>query len=101
MLSIIRAKPNITAPTPAAHCMADSISNYAYAKEQLPSFNGEIHRYPAWKKEWKECILLNRGDAYGLRAMNRYTPESIDIQNCLDVEEAGQNWMLSTQAWQM
>ena len=65
-LSSIRIEPNETAPIPVAHCMASTVSNYAYAKEQLPSFNGEIWWYPAWKREWKECILPNREEGYRL-----------------------------------
>ena len=61
---------------------------YMYQKETIPKFNGGIREYPAWRKEWSDFIIPVRGEEWALRAIDKYTPKSVDLQNCETLAEA-------------
>ena len=60
----------------------------AYAKEAFPKFEGEIRKYPAWKKEMKELVLPGLSAVKQIRILDKQTPEAVDLTNCTTVEEA-------------
>ena len=60
----------------------------AYAKEAYPKFEGEIRKYPAWKKEMKELVLPGLSVVKQIRILDKQTPEAVDLTNCTTVEEA-------------
>ena len=60
----------------------------AYAKEAFPKFEGEIRKYPAWKKEMKELVLPGLAVFKQIRLLDKQTPEAVDLTNCTTVEEA-------------
>ena len=60
----------------------------AYAKETFPKFEGEIRRYPAWKKEMKELVLPGMEVVRQIRLLDKQSPEAVDLTNCTTVEEA-------------
>ena len=63
-------------------------SYQAYAKETFPKFEGEIRKYPAWKKEMKELVLPGLEVVRQIRLLDKQSPEAVDLTNCTTVEEA-------------
>ena len=53
---------------------AGSRSHYGYPREQYPEFDGDVIKYPSWKKEMEEEVLVGKGDAFGLRLLCKLTP---------------------------
>ena len=61
---------------------------YMYQKEEIPKFHGGIREYPSWRKEWKDFIIPARGEDWSLKSIDKYTPKTIDLQNCKTLAEA-------------
>ena len=60
----------------------------AYAKETFPMFEGEMRKYPAWRKEMRELVLPGMEVVRQIRVMDKQTPAEVDLQTCTTVEEA-------------
>ena len=59
-----------------------------YKKEELPTYKGDIRGYPPFKREWTRLVAPGRSEDWQLQALQKRTPEEIDLTNCLTVQEA-------------
>ena len=60
----------------------------AYAKESFPKFEGELRKYPAWKKEMQELVLPGMEVVRQIRLLDKQSPAEVDLQTCTTVAEA-------------
>ena len=60
----------------------------AYAKENFPKFEGEMRKYPAWRKEMRELVLPGMEVVRQIRVLDKQSPAEVDLQTCTTVEEA-------------
>ena len=61
-----------------------------YKKEELPTYKGDIRGFPPFKREWTRLVAPGRSEDWQLQAVQKRTPEEIDLTNCLTVQEAWQ-----------
>ena len=61
-----------------------------YKKEELPTYKGDIRGFPPFKREWTRLVAPGRSEDWQLQALQKRTPEEIDLTNCRTVEEAWQ-----------
>ena len=61
---------------------------YKYKGQDLPKFDGNIRKYPQWRKEMKELVLVGQPEVAGLKMMNNLTPIKIDLRLTETVIEA-------------
>ena len=59
-----------------------------YAKESIPTFEGQLRQYPAWRKEMKELVLPELQEVHQIRILDKHSPEIVDLQNCVTTIEA-------------
>merc|ERR1719447_1700250 len=47
-----------------------------------------MHKYPAWRKEMRELVLLGRKVVQQIRILDKQSSCEVDLQTCITVEEA-------------
>ena len=61
-----------------------------YKRDDLPTYKGDIRGYPPFKREWTRLVAPGRSEDWQLQALQKRTPEEVDLTNCTTVAEAWQ-----------
>ena len=52
---------------------------YSYARDELPTFNGDVANYPSFLNEWTDSVQPGMSDAWILRNLQKSTPREDDL----------------------
>ena len=86
-----QSSPNVSLTSnlaPPSMAGSSSLAYKGYQKEAIPRFTGEVRKFPEWRREMVEEVLVGLPDSRAVRILNKYTPKLIDLQNCTTLTEA-------------
>ena len=58
-----------------------------YREDEIPKFDGDVTKYPEFKREWQEAIQKGRPCAWIISNLDKRTPSDVSLLNCLTVAE--------------
>ena len=82
---------SLSSPSATGYSYGTSLSHapIKYREEEIPKFEGDVAKYPEFKREWQEAVQMGRPSAWIISNLDKRTPSDVSLLNC---ETVAQCW---------